>query len=99
MKAQHVSFTTVYEKAFKHSFLEFGWKLHSKLQFLVSNAPWSSYTFNLLQGKTYSMFVYTVARHHKHQQMGDSDPRSVLMGVGWIAGDLGGVEFRGGPPW
>lgn len=57
--------------------------------------------FSLLKDKIYSMFVYIVARHRKHfrlQQTGESDPRSVLMGVGWIKGDLGGVEFRGGPP-
>lgn len=43
------------------------------------------------------MLAHIVARHQKHLR-GESEPRSVLMGVGWIEWDLGGVEFRGGPP-
>lgn len=53
--------------------------------------------FNLLQDRRYSMLAHIVARHQKHLR-GESEPRSVLMGVGWIEWDLGGVEFRGGPP-
>lgn len=75
-------------------------KLYNTLQPEVTNGP--RCIFNLFQDKIHSMLVYRVARHHKHfwqQQTGGSDTRSVLMGVGWIEGDLLSVEFRGGPPW
>lgn len=50
------------------------------------------------RSEIYSMLVYVVTRHYKHlllQQAGESEPRSVLMGVGWIEGDLGWCGIQG----